>query len=248
MLQQSACSPKPPRSLAEILVEAKGAAQALFHRLVAVEDLRAQEGSVGSYDLKDKRLVSDVESFLARVESLCKRPDFGSDRTEAVSRVITALRQKDCFATSLSEALEALSDSDVDFFQKGAAATQVINAVVHISMLVQGSANARFVKTLSFEEARELTGLGNEITQALRSEAGLAKPMTNAAQKARAMTGELLIVALEGGVKLSSALLDQLTELRALTLSVHKMVSSKGVNRDVQEAFAAKLRRKLTFS
>lgn len=247
MLGQTPHTSRPPTPLPEILVAAKGAAQALFRRLVAVEDFRSETGSVGAYDLKDKRLASDVQEFILMVESLCKRPDFGSDRAEGVTRAIVGLRQQDCFEISLTEALDALTDSEVDFFQKGAAATQVINAIVRISMLLQRTPNIKFVENLSFETAREFAELGNEVSRVLR-EPEIAKPMASIAQKARALTGELLTAALEGGANISLKLLDQLTELRALTLSVEKMALSKGVNREVQETIATKLRRKLSFS
>jgi hypothetical protein len=215
---------------------------------VAVEDLRSEPGSAGAYDLKDKRLASDVQEFISMVEALCKRPDLGSERTEGVLRAISFVRQQDWFSISLPEALDALTDSEVDFFQKGAAATQVINALVRVSMLLQRTPNVRFVENLSFDTAREFAELGNEVTRVLREEAEIAKPMVSVAQKARALTGELLGVALEGREHISSKLLDQLTELRALTLSTEKMASSEGVNREVEETIATRLRGKLLFS
>lgn len=244
MPHNSHSRPRQP-DLPEMLAQAKAAAQSLFRRLTAVERAQAAPGQHSDFDLKDKTLVSDVQHYIAAVERLCRHPQFDSSRATPIQRGIQNLKNPDHSGFSLPEALSALEESDLSFFEKGAAACQVIGALACISMQVQLAVQSAQSTEVPFEKQRELAEYANHITNALRVDGDSTATLLRVSQSARRVIDEVLMDALSGVTHLSPERIGQMAELRALTLTMERVCSSDEARREIVESIATRLRRGL---
>jgi hypothetical protein len=232
-------------NLPETLEQAKGAAQSLFRRLAAVEKSQSAPGQNSDFDLKDKTLVNDVRHYIAAVERVCRHSQFDVSRATPILRGINILQTRDQSGFSLTESLNALEESDLSFFEKGAAACQVIGALTCISMQVQLAVKPAQATEVPFEIQRELAELANQITGALRVDAESIAMHLRVSQSVRRVIDEVLMSVLSGATNLPPERIDQMTELRALTLTMEQVCSSNEPQREIVGAIATRLRRGL---